>query len=101
GYSFGDIPTVIPSTSVVASETFTIAHVISSAAPVVETTLVASPTGLCCLVPYSGSDSDSPDEMSSLRHFRWRSKVASRPSSSSEFPIPPVTVPPVTFLYFQ
>ncbi|GJR49067.1 hypothetical protein Tco_1317170 [Tanacetum coccineum] len=49
-------------------KTSTIAPVISSAAPVVETTLVASPTGLCGLVPYSGSDSDSPDEMSSLEH---------------------------------
>ncbi|GJY72717.1 hypothetical protein Tco_0476420 [Tanacetum coccineum] len=66
---FGDIPTVIPSTSVVAPETSTIAHVISSAAPVVETTLVASPTGLCVLVPYSGSDSDSPDEVSSPEHI--------------------------------
>ncbi|GJZ63575.1 hypothetical protein Tco_0619996 [Tanacetum coccineum] len=66
---FGDIPTVIPSTSVVALETSTIAHVISSAAPVVETTLVASPTRLCGLVPYSGSDSDSPDEMSSPEHI--------------------------------
>ncbi|GJZ33534.1 putative reverse transcriptase domain-containing protein [Tanacetum coccineum] len=82
---FGDIPTVIPSTSVVAPETSTIAPVISSAAPVVETTLVASPTGLCGLVPYSGSDSDSPDEMS---------RVTTRPSSSSEFPIAPVTAPP-------
>ncbi|GJS20535.1 hypothetical protein Tco_0449167 [Tanacetum coccineum] len=126
---FGDIPTVIPSTSVVAPETSTIAPVISSAAPVVETTLVASPTGLCGLVPYSGSDSDSPDEMSSPEHIsplpaispflctdsseapdssdgppsqdpyvatiaRWRSKVTARPSSSSEFPIAPVTAPP-------
>ncbi|GJQ93715.1 putative ribonuclease H-like domain-containing protein [Tanacetum coccineum] len=126
---FGDIPTVIPSTSMVAPETSTIAPVISSAAPVVETTLVASPTGLCGLVPYSDSDSDSPDEMSSPEHIsplpaispflctdsseapdssdgppsqdpyvmtvaRWRSKVASRPSSSSEFPIAPVTAPP-------
>ncbi|GJV43997.1 hypothetical protein Tco_1428533 [Tanacetum coccineum] len=66
---FGDIPTVIPSTYVVALETFTIAHVISSAAPVVETTLVASPTGLCGLVPYSNSDYDSPDEMSSPEHI--------------------------------
>ncbi|GKD03534.1 putative reverse transcriptase domain-containing protein [Tanacetum coccineum] len=66
---FGDIPTVIPSTSVVAPETSTIALVISSTAPVVETTLVASPTGLCGLVPYSGSDSDSPDEMSSPEHI--------------------------------
>ncbi|GJU45189.1 putative reverse transcriptase domain-containing protein [Tanacetum coccineum] len=126
---FGDIPTVIPSTSVVAPETSTIAHVISSAALVVETTLVASPTGLYGLVPYSGSDSDSPDEMSSPEHIsplpaispflctdsseapdssdgppsqdpyvatvaRWRSRVTTRPSSSSEFPIAPVTAPP-------
>ncbi|GKF09917.1 hypothetical protein Tco_0044141 [Tanacetum coccineum] len=66
---FSDIPTVIPSTSVVAPETSTIAPVISSAAHVVETTLVASPTGLCGLVPYSGSNSDSPDEMSSPEHI--------------------------------
>ncbi|GKD54417.1 hypothetical protein Tco_1287804, partial [Tanacetum coccineum] len=126
---FGDIPTVIPSTSVVAPETSTIAPVISSAALVVETTLVGSPTGLCGLIPYSDSDSDSPDEMSSPEHIsplpaislflctdsseapdssdrppsqdpyvmtvaRWRSKVASRPSSSSEFPIAPVTALP-------
>ncbi|GJY10885.1 hypothetical protein Tco_0379070, partial [Tanacetum coccineum] len=126
---FGDTPTVIPSTSVVALETSTIAPVISSAAPVVETTLVASPTRLCGLVPYSGSDSDSPDEMSSPEHIsllpaispflctdsskatdssdgppsqdpyvaivaRWRIRVTTRPSSSSEFPIAPVTAPP-------
>ncbi|GKC95014.1 hypothetical protein Tco_1160456, partial [Tanacetum coccineum] len=81
---FGDIPTVIPSTSVVAPETSTIAPVISSIALVVETTLVGSPTGVCGLVPYSDSDSDSPDEI----------KEASRPSSSSEFPIALVTAPP-------
>ncbi|GKA76968.1 hypothetical protein Tco_0783429 [Tanacetum coccineum] len=126
---FGDIPTVIPSTSVVAPETSTIAPVISSVAPVVETTLVASPTGLCGLVPYSGSDSDSPEKMSSPGHIsllpaispflctdsfeapdssdgppsqdpyvatvaRWRSRVTTRPSSSSKFPIAPVTAPP-------
>ncbi|GJT13162.1 hypothetical protein Tco_0860204 [Tanacetum coccineum] len=66
---FGDMPTVIPSTSVVAPETSTSAPVISSVAPVVETTLVASPTGLCGLIPYSDSDSDSPDEMSSPEHI--------------------------------
>ncbi|GKG16277.1 hypothetical protein Tco_0358600, partial [Tanacetum coccineum] len=44
---FGDIPNVIPSTFVVAPETSIIALVISYAAHVVETTLVASPTGLC------------------------------------------------------
>ncbi|GKC83395.1 hypothetical protein Tco_1139112, partial [Tanacetum coccineum] len=81
---FGDIPTIIPSTSVVAPDTSTIAPFISSAAPVVETTLVASPTRLFGLVPYTGSDSDSPDEV-----------VIARPSSSShEFPIAPVTAPP-------
>ncbi|GJX86052.1 retrovirus-related pol polyprotein from transposon TNT 1-94 [Tanacetum coccineum] len=66
---FGDIPNVIPSTSVVAPETSTIAPVISSAAPMVETNLVTSPIGLCGLVPYSGSDSDSLDEMSSAEHI--------------------------------
>ncbi|GKA54847.1 reverse transcriptase domain-containing protein [Tanacetum coccineum] len=126
---FGDIPTVIPSTSVVAPETSTIAPVISSVALVVKTTLVASPTGLCGLIPYSDSDFDSPDEMSSSEHIsplpaispflctdsseapdssdgppsqdpyvatiaRWRSRVTTRPSSSSEFPIAPVTAPP-------
>nr|GFC54602.1 hypothetical protein [Tanacetum cinerariifolium] len=42
---FGDIPTVIPSTFVIAPETYAIAHVISSATHVVETSLVASITG--------------------------------------------------------
>ncbi|GJS47679.1 hypothetical protein Tco_0597800 [Tanacetum coccineum] len=62
---FGDIPTVIPSTFVIDPETPAIAPVISSATLVVETTLVAPPTGLCGLVPYLDSDSDSPDEMDS------------------------------------
>ncbi|GKD37786.1 hypothetical protein Tco_1257993, partial [Tanacetum coccineum] len=53
---FGDIPTVIPSTSVVAPETYTVAPVISFA-------------------------------------LLW-SRVIARPSSSSEFPIAPVTAPP-------
>ncbi|GKF62433.1 hypothetical protein Tco_0182487, partial [Tanacetum coccineum] len=66
---FGDIPTAIPFTSVVAPKTSTIAHVISYAALVVGTTLVASPTRLCGLVPYSGFDSDSPDEVSSPEHI--------------------------------
>ncbi|GKC88401.1 putative reverse transcriptase domain-containing protein, partial [Tanacetum coccineum] len=126
---FGDIPTVIPSTSVVAPETSTIAPVISYVAPVVETTLVTSPTRLCGLVPHPSSDSDSRGEMSSPEHIfplpaispflctdsseapdssdgpplqdpyvatvaRWRSRVTSCPSSSYEFPIAPVTVPP-------
>nr|GEU70888.1 hypothetical protein [Tanacetum cinerariifolium] len=66
---FGDIPTIIPSTYVIALETPPIAPVISSAAHVVEMTLVASPTGLCGLVPYSDSDSDSVDEMDSLEYI--------------------------------
>ncbi|GKC00845.1 hypothetical protein Tco_0986981, partial [Tanacetum coccineum] len=74
------------------------------------------------LVPYSSSDSDSPDEMSSPEHIsplpvispflctdssdgppsqdpyvatvaRSRSRVTTHPSSSSEFPIAPVTTP--------
>ncbi|GKC00487.1 putative reverse transcriptase domain-containing protein, partial [Tanacetum coccineum] len=89
---FGDIPTVIPFTSVVAPEISTIAPVISFGAPVVETTLVASPTGLC------GLALDSSDGPPSQDHYvaivaRWRSRVIARPSSSSEFPIAPVTAP--------
>ncbi|GKD72054.1 hypothetical protein Tco_1330336 [Tanacetum coccineum] len=126
---FGDIPTVIHSTFVVAPETSVIAPVISYVAPVVEMTFVASPTGLCGLVPYLGSNFDSPDEVSSPKHIsplpaispflctdspkaldssdgtpsqdpyvatiaRWRSRVTTRPSSSSEFPIAHVTVTP-------
>nr|GEU69352.1 hypothetical protein [Tanacetum cinerariifolium] len=65
---FGDIPTIIPSTSVIAPETSDIAHVVSYVAPVVETN-VASPTELCGLVPYSDSDSVSPDEMASPEYI--------------------------------
>ncbi|GJZ81894.1 hypothetical protein Tco_0646888 [Tanacetum coccineum] len=78
---FGDIPTIIPSTFVVALETSTIAPVISFAAHVVETTLVASPTELCGLDPYVTTIA------------RWRSRVTTLPSSLSEFPIAPVTAP--------
>ncbi|GJY68374.1 hypothetical protein Tco_0471356, partial [Tanacetum coccineum] len=68
----------------------------------------------------TGSDSDSPNEMTSPEHIsplpaispfictvgpplqdpyvatvaRWRSRVIARPSSSSEFPIAPITAPP-------
>ncbi|GJW37042.1 hypothetical protein Tco_0059962 [Tanacetum coccineum] len=66
--SFQD-PSVLSSFPRVSKKTSIICHVISFAAPVVETTLVASPTGLCGLVPYSDSDSDSPDEMSSPEHI--------------------------------
>ncbi|GKA62050.1 reverse transcriptase domain-containing protein, partial [Tanacetum coccineum] len=87
---FGDIPTVIPSTSVVAPETSTIAPVISYAALVVETTLVASPTRLCGLVPYSDSDSDSPDEILAWRRVSPRSldhHSSSSSSSSDSLPV--------------
>nr|GEY50653.1 hypothetical protein [Tanacetum cinerariifolium] len=66
---FGDFIDVIPSISMVAPETSTTTSIISSAAPVIRTTLVASPTGLCGLVPYSDCDSYSPDEMDSLEHI--------------------------------
>nr|GEU43375.1 reverse transcriptase domain-containing protein [Tanacetum cinerariifolium] len=74
---FGNTPTVIPSTSVITPETSAIAPVISYAAPVVETTIAASPTGLCGLVPYSDSDSDSPDEMA------YPEYITPRPTTSS------------------
>nr|GEW85868.1 hypothetical protein [Tanacetum cinerariifolium] len=66
---FGNITTVIPSTSVISPETSAIAPVISSVALVVETVIVASPTGSYGLVPYLDSDSDSPDEMASLEYI--------------------------------
>nr|GEX40168.1 putative reverse transcriptase domain-containing protein [Tanacetum cinerariifolium] len=66
---FCDIPTVIPSTTVIALETFAIAPVISSAAHVVETTILASPTRLCGLVPYSDSNFNSPDEIASPEYI--------------------------------
>nr|GEV60541.1 putative reverse transcriptase domain-containing protein [Tanacetum cinerariifolium] len=66
---FGDIPTVIPYTSVIALETYAIAPVSSFATPMVEMTIVALPARLCGLVPYSDSDSDSPDEMASPEYI--------------------------------
>nr|GEW21460.1 hypothetical protein [Tanacetum cinerariifolium] len=134
---FGDIPIVLPSTFMIAPENSDIAHVISSAAHVVETTIIASPTGLCGLVPYLDSDSDSSDEMASPGYItllpatlsflftnssedsdpseasdsskappsqdlyvttvaRWRSRVTTRSSSPSDFPIAPVTALPET-----
>ncbi|GJY14241.1 hypothetical protein Tco_0383550 [Tanacetum coccineum] len=69
GPSGGCVRLVIRAIRFIEKETSTIAPVISSSTPVVETTLVASPTGLCGLVPYSGSDSDSLEEMSSPEHI--------------------------------
>nr|GEU46575.1 hypothetical protein [Tanacetum cinerariifolium] len=134
---FGDIRTVIPSTFVIAPETSAIAPVISPTASMVETTIVTSPTGLCGLVLYPNSDSDSPDEMASLEYIaslpatspflfndssedfdpskasdsseapplqdpyvtivaRWRSRVTTRSSAPSDFPIALVTALPGT-----
>nr|GEZ35539.1 hypothetical protein [Tanacetum cinerariifolium] len=89
---FGDIPAIIPYISMVSAETNTTTPIISSAAHVAGTTLVTSPTGLCGLDPY----------MIVIDH--WRSKVASYPSSSSEYPIAPIVAlprtrrPPVTLV---
>ncbi|GJY43315.1 hypothetical protein Tco_0431528 [Tanacetum coccineum] len=80
---FGAILDVILVIPVISLET----HVVSPVAPVVETTIVASPTWLHDLISYSDSDYDSPDDMASP------DKVASRPSSF-EFPIAPVSAPP-------
>nr|GEX45287.1 putative reverse transcriptase domain-containing protein [Tanacetum cinerariifolium] len=66
---FGNISAVIPSISMVAPETSTTTPIISSAVHVVRTTHVASLTGLCGLVPYLNSNSDSLDEMDSPEHI--------------------------------
>ncbi|GKE66268.1 hypothetical protein Tco_1520429, partial [Tanacetum coccineum] len=96
---FGDIPTVIPSTSVVAPETSTIAPVISSAALVVEMTLVASPTGSPFLCTDFSEAPDSSDGLPSQDPYvatvaRWRSRVTTCLPSPSDFPIAPVTALP-------
>nr|GEW27796.1 hypothetical protein [Tanacetum cinerariifolium] len=78
---FGDIPAVIPSISVVAPETSTTTLIISFAALVVGTTLVASPTGLYGLVPYLDSDWDSPDEMDSSEHITLLARRCVSPHS--------------------
>nr|GEU67886.1 putative reverse transcriptase domain-containing protein [Tanacetum cinerariifolium] len=57
--------------------TSAIALVISSAAPVVETTIITSPTGLCGLVLYSDSDSNLLDEMASPEY------ITPQPATSS------------------
>ncbi|GJZ31121.1 hypothetical protein Tco_0576168 [Tanacetum coccineum] len=99
----------MPNANLVKIETSTIAPGISSVAHVVETTLVASPTGLCGLVPYLGFDSDSPDEMSSPEHisplpsispflctdsFEAPDSFDGPPSQDPYFPIAPITALP-------
>ncbi|GJS74924.1 hypothetical protein Tco_0724805 [Tanacetum coccineum] len=97
---FGDYPTVI-FYSVVDSKTSTIAPVISSAAPVMYSLEHISP--LPAISPFLCTDSseapDSSDGPLSQDPYvatitRWRSRVITRPSSSSEFPIAHVTAPP-------
>nr|GEZ30131.1 hypothetical protein [Tanacetum cinerariifolium] len=88
---FGDIPTVIPSITMVAPETSTTAPVISSVALVIKTTIVASPIGLCGLVCYSDSESDSPDEKDSLETLMLLSMLIKgaghvSPRSSDHYP---------------
>ncbi|GJZ38714.1 hypothetical protein Tco_0585277 [Tanacetum coccineum] len=78
-------------------KTSTIAHVISSAALVVETTLVVHPLDYVAWFPIRAPDSsDRPPSQDPYvaTVARWRSRVTTRPSSSSEFPIAPVTAPP-------
>ncbi|GKF92312.1 hypothetical protein Tco_0279031 [Tanacetum coccineum] len=62
---FGVIPTVIPAIPVISSET----PVVSPVALVVETTIVAPPTGLRDLIPYSDFDYDSLDDMASPEYI--------------------------------
>ncbi|GJZ38711.1 hypothetical protein Tco_0585274 [Tanacetum coccineum] len=85
---FGDIPTVIPSTSVVAPGTSTIALVISSAALVMSSPEHISP--LLAISPFLCTNSsealDSSDGPPSHDPYvatvaRWRSRVTARPSS--------------------
>nr|GFC03131.1 hypothetical protein [Tanacetum cinerariifolium] len=98
---FGDIPIVIPSTSVIALETSATAPVISSVALVVKTTIVASPTGLCGLDSDPSEASDSFEAPPSQDPYvttvaHWRSRVTTCSSSPSDFPIALVTAPPKT-----
>ncbi|GKA09614.1 hypothetical protein Tco_0688945 [Tanacetum coccineum] len=77
---FGDIPTVISSTSVVALETSTIVLVISSVVPVVEMTL--STFLLPAISPFLCTDSSKAPDSSN-----------GPPSQDPYFPIAPVTAP--------
>ncbi|GJS20394.1 putative reverse transcriptase domain-containing protein [Tanacetum coccineum] len=92
---FGDIPTVIPSTSVGALETSTIAPVISSAAPMMDSPEYITP--LPATSPFLCTDSsDGPPSQDPYvaTVARWRSRAATRSSSLSDFPIAPITAPP-------
>nr|GEW25027.1 hypothetical protein [Tanacetum cinerariifolium] len=74
---FGDIPTVILFTYVIPPENSAIALVISSATPVVETTLVASLTGLCGLA-FDSSDGLPLQDPYAITIAHWRSRVTAR-----------------------
>nr|GEU46007.1 hypothetical protein [Tanacetum cinerariifolium] len=111
---FGDIPTVIPSTPVIAQETSTIALVISYDSYSDLPDEMASPeyiTSLPATLPFLFTDSSEdfdPSEASDsfeappsqdpyvTNVARLRSRVTTCSSSPSDFPIAPVTTPPGT-----
>ncbi|GJU45350.1 hypothetical protein Tco_1202616 [Tanacetum coccineum] len=97
---FGDISTVILSTSMVAPETSTIASVISYAAPVmlwflteyIFTHYPAISSFLCIDSSEAPDSFDGPPSqdpyVATVAH--WRSRVIAHPSSLSKFPIAPL-----------
>ncbi|GJZ59384.1 putative reverse transcriptase domain-containing protein [Tanacetum coccineum] len=96
---FGDIPTVIPSTLVVAPETSTIAPVISSAAPVMEIDFTRAHFLLPSDFTIHMHRFFEAHALLIVHHYRtlmlyhwlvWGTGVTARPSSSHEFPIAPV-----------
>ncbi|GKD39191.1 hypothetical protein Tco_1259398, partial [Tanacetum coccineum] len=102
---FGDIPTVIPSTSVVSPETSTIAPVISFAAPVMrclhQSIFPRYQLFHKFLCTDSSEASDSSDGPPSQDPYvatiaLWRSRVTASSPSPSDFPIAPVAAPPGT-----
>ncbi|GJY43258.1 hypothetical protein Tco_0431471 [Tanacetum coccineum] len=101
---FGDIPTVIPSTSVVAPETYTIAPVTAPPGTRRRPAILirhgeAIPFAISpflCTDSFEAPDSfDGPPSQDPYvaTVACWRSRVTARPSSSSEFPIAPVMPP--------
>ncbi|GKD39184.1 hypothetical protein Tco_1259391 [Tanacetum coccineum] len=96
---FGDIPTVIPSTLVVAPETSTIAPVISSAAPMMEIDFTRAHFLLPSDFTIHMHRFFEAHALLIVHHYRtlmlyhwlvWGTGVTARPSSSHEFPIAPV-----------
>nr|GEV38908.1 hypothetical protein [Tanacetum cinerariifolium] len=111
---FGDIPTVIPSTSVIALETFAITLVISSVALVVEMTIFITP--LPATSPFlfidSSEDSDPSEASDSFEAppsqdpyvttvARWRIKITTCSSSPSDFCIALTSLEACITLFFR